>query len=33
MLLVSFRVTPDGHSHAYTWHRALSNLYLADGLV
>ena len=33
MLLVSFRVTPDGRSHAYTLHRALSNLYLADGLV
>ena len=33
MLLVSFRVTPDGRSHAYTWHRALSNLYVADGLT
>jgi hypothetical protein len=29
---VSFRVTPDGKSQAYTWHRALSNLYVADGL-
>ena len=26
MVLVSFRVTPDGRSRAYTWHRALSNL-------
>jgi Tol biopolymer transport system component len=33
MVLVSFRVTPDGRSQAYTWHRALSNLYVADGLV
>jgi dipeptidyl aminopeptidase/acylaminoacyl peptidase len=33
MALVSFRVTPDGRSQAYTWHRALSNLYLADGLT
>ena len=32
MRLVSFRVTPDGRSQAYTWHRALSNLYVADGL-
>jgi hypothetical protein len=27
------RVTPDGQSYAYTWHRALSSLYIADGLV
>jgi hypothetical protein len=33
MALVSFRVTPDGRTQAYTWHRALSNLYVADGLV
>ena len=33
MILVSFRVTPDGRSQAYTWHRALSNLYVADGLA
>jgi hypothetical protein len=33
MVLVSFRVTPDGRSQAYTWHRALSNLYVADGLA
>ncbi len=31
--LVAFRVTPDGRSQAYTWHRALSNLYVADGLA
>ena len=33
MVLVSFCVTPDGRSSAYSWHRALSNLYLADGLA
>ena len=33
MALVRFRVTPDGQSLAYTWHRALSSLYLADGLT
>jgi len=33
LLLVSFRVSPDGRSQAYTWHRALSNLYVADGLA
>jgi hypothetical protein len=33
MVLVSFRVTPDGRTRAYTWHRALSDLYLAEGLV
>ncbi|HEX6050940.1 MAG TPA: hypothetical protein VFZ21_16790, partial [Gemmatimonadaceae bacterium] len=33
MVLVRFRVTPDGRSRAYTWHRALSNLYLAEGLA
>ena len=32
MVLVRFSVTPDGRSRAYTWHRALSNLYIADGL-
>lgn len=32
MVLVTFRVTPDGRSRAYTWHRALSDLYLAEGL-
>ena len=33
MALVSFRFTPDGQSLAYTWPRALSNLYVADGLA
>lgn len=33
MVLVSFWVTPDGRSSAYSWHRALSNLYVADGLA
>ncbi len=33
MALVSFRFTPDGQSLAYTWHRALSNLFIADGLA
>jgi hypothetical protein len=33
MALISFRVTPDGRSQAYTWHRGLSNLYIADGLA
>jgi hypothetical protein len=28
----AFRVTPDGRTQAYTWHRALSSLYVADGL-
>jgi eukaryotic-like serine/threonine-protein kinase len=32
MAQMSFSVTPDGQSQAYTWHRALSSLYLADGL-
>ena len=32
MVMVSFRATPDGRSAAYSWHRALSNLYVADGL-
>jgi hypothetical protein len=33
MSLNSFRITPDGRAHAYTWHRALSSLYVADGLA
>jgi WD40 repeat protein len=33
MAFQSFRVTPDGRSHAYAWHRALSSLYIADGLT
>ena len=32
MALVSFHVTPDGQSQAYSWHRALSSLYFAEGL-
>jgi hypothetical protein len=33
MKFTSFRVTPDGLSYAHSWHRALSSLYLADGLA
>jgi eukaryotic-like serine/threonine-protein kinase len=33
MLMGSFSTTPDGGSLVYTWHRALSNLYIARGLV
>jgi hypothetical protein len=33
MAMQMFRVTPDGRSHAYAWHRALSSLYIADGLT
>lgn len=33
LLLREFVITPDGRSWAYTWHRALSDLYLASGLV
>jgi hypothetical protein len=33
MALVTFNVTPDGRSQVYTWHRALSNLYVTDGLA
>ncbi len=33
MVLVAFHVTPDGQSQAYSWHRALSSLYVADGLA
>jgi hypothetical protein len=33
MVLGAFRVTPDGQSHAYSFSRALSNLYIADGLT
>ena len=28
----SFSVTPDGQSYGYNWHRALSNLYVVEGL-
>ena len=33
MAFQSFRVTPDGRTHAYAWHRARSSLYIADGLT
>ena len=33
MVLVAFHVTPDGQSQVYSWHRALSSLYVADGLA
>lgn len=33
MVLGTFRVTPDGGARIYTWHRALSHLYLAEGLA
>ena len=26
-------VTPDGRAYAYGWHRAISDLYLVDGLA
>jgi hypothetical protein len=28
-----FAATPDGSAYAYSWHRALSDLYLVDGLT
>jgi hypothetical protein len=33
LLLGAFRVAPDGQAPAYSWARALSNLYIADGLI
>lgn len=27
----SLVVTPDGRGYGYTWHRAISDLYLVDG--
>ena len=33
MLMGRLVVTPDGRTSVFTWHRALSNLYLADGLA
>jgi Tol biopolymer transport system component len=33
MAIVNFNATPDGRSYIHTLHLALSNLYLADGLV
>jgi Tol biopolymer transport system component len=32
MFLYQFRVTPDGRSYAYSWHRAISDLYLVRGV-
>jgi eukaryotic-like serine/threonine-protein kinase len=32
MIVRSLVVTPDGRSYAYAWHRALSDLYLVEGL-
>ena len=31
--LTTLVVTPDGRSYGYTWHRAISDLYLVEGLV
>jgi eukaryotic-like serine/threonine-protein kinase len=33
MSLLGIRITPDGQSHAHVWGRALSDLYLTDGLI
>ena len=33
MNFISLQVTPDGQSAVYSWHRALSNLYIAEGLA
>lgn len=33
MTIVNFNATPDGRSQVYTLHRALSNLYVVDGLA
>ena len=33
MLMNGFASTPDGRTRVFTWHRALSNLYLAAGLA
>lgn len=33
LILMAFRVTPDGRTYAYTWHRATSDLYLISGLA
>jgi hypothetical protein len=30
---MGFRVTPDGQSYAYNWHRALSVLFIVEGLA
>jgi hypothetical protein len=33
MLMGTFVATPDGSARVFTWHRALSNLYIARGLA
>jgi dipeptidyl aminopeptidase/acylaminoacyl peptidase len=33
MLMGTFVATPDGSAQVFTWHRALSNLYIAQGLA
>ena len=33
LLMTAFRVTPDGQALAYSWGRALSNLFIVDGLT
>jgi Tol biopolymer transport system component len=32
LVMGTFRATPDGTAYAYSWFRALSNLYVAEGL-
>ena len=32
MNVMALIVTPDGRSYAYSWHRALSDLFLVEGL-
>ena len=32
LTMTQFRATPDGGAYAYSWFRALSNLYVAEGL-
>ncbi|HLG56823.1 MAG TPA: protein kinase [Vicinamibacterales bacterium] len=33
MNVFALMVTPDGRSYAYSWHRALSDLFLVEGLI
>jgi len=33
MFVSGLSVAPDGGSYAYSWHRALSNLYEVEGLI
>lgn len=33
MIMSTFESTPDGVTSVFTWHRALSNLYIANGLA